>query len=240
MLSIVRSIPNPNPALEGIPMTDTAFQAFLAALGPAAVLTPEEQATHNAKASRAQATRNCRARKVAERNDALDSVNGDRESLCRIHLWEPLNPADEDDAKQIRDTRWCPTEMKFMALDRELKSRIGNDEGQAMRKMTVESDEVQYKLVAHIVPRARHPDEEVAFAKLQGRYRESKPSIQGFFHKPKSIQGDRRTRRVHPAPLGDFEWCERDEALTREQQINRSLRALRAARPIRNVKEAAN
>lgn len=198
-------------------------QLIASACAEATPLTPERARQVEAESKRASATVACRQRKTDEKNKALDSVNGDRESLCRIHLWEPRTRTDQ---------------MMFSALDRRLKSEVGNEDRAAMIDLLVDCESTEYVLTEHIIPRARHPDEEVAFAKLQGRFREHKPSIQGFFHKPTNKSGDRRARRVCPAPIGDFEWCERDEALTREQQINRSLAAMRAARPIRNVKEA--
>lgn len=207
--------------------------SFLASLGAPAVLTPEEHAKHNAKASRAQATRNCRAKKVAERDEALASVDGDRESLCRIHVWVPLNPADAEDAKLIADSRYEPKDFYFQATDRKTWHET-KDDNQRFLKMTAESGSTQYKLVEQIVPRARHPDEEVAWAKAQGRYRAPTRSTATFFADPTVIR-----KRDRYQPLGTFEWCDRSEELTREQQMTHSLAKMRAARPIRNIKESA-
>jgi hypothetical protein len=206
--------------------------SFLASLGTAAVLTPEEHAKHNAKASRAQATRNCRAKKVAERDEALASVDGDRESLCRIHVWVPLDPSNEEDAKLIRDTRYEPKEYMFQATDRKTWHET-KDDSKRFIKMREDSGCTQYKLVEQIIPRARHPDEEIAWAKMQGRYRKPTNSTATFFADPTVV-----TRKDRYQPLGTFEWCERSEELTREQQMTHSLAKLRASRPIRNVREA--
>ncbi len=214
-----------------MPTLDEIFAA--AATAPAPVTKPYE-ADYYQREARAAATQANRDHKRAEKAAALEEVGGDRESLCRIFVWERLDPNNEEDAKLIRHSKYEPEEYSFAALDRKLKAEIGNDERQAMTDMSVTNDNAQYKLVAKLVPRARHYDEEVAWAKAQGRYREQKPSSATFFADPTV-----RVRKDRYQPLGDFNWCERNEDLTREQALTHSLAKLRAARKIRNVKEAA-
>jgi hypothetical protein len=195
------------------------LETFLAALGAPATLTAEEDAISRAQASRARATRNCRAKKVEDHASALAAVDGDREALKTICLWVPRK-----------------TNQKLMA--RAFDKKACAEGGERFTDAAYEVEVTEYDLEEVEVERARHPKEEVEFAKLQRRFRESTPSIQGFFHKPFIKTGDRRSRRVLPAPLGDFAWVERSEELSREQELNRSLAALRASRPIRNVREA--
>lgn len=190
-------------------------QLIASACAEASPLTPERARQVEAESKRASATVACRARKTAEKNEALDSVGGDRESLCRIHLWEPRTRTDHLFAR---------------AYDRK---RLF-ESGEAFHDECYEIETTEYALVEHIIPRARHPDEEVAFAKMQGRFKPENKRGGATFYADPCV----KARRDRYQPLGDFEWCERDEALTREQQINRSLAALRAARPIRNIKEA--
>lgn len=209
----------PTNALEGHQAMfdiDTLIAEVIASAPP---ITPKRRQELDAMNKRASATVACRQHDRAEHTKVLESVGGDREALKTITLWEP---------------RKTTQQMWFRAFDRK---RLF-ESGEAFHDEKYEVDTTEYDLIEVEVERARHPDEEVAFAKLQKRFIERKPSILGFFHKPSMKHGDRRQRKVLPAPLGDFEWCERDETITRENQLARSLASLRAARPIRNVTES--
>lgn len=200
---------------------------FLSMIGtPVAAPLPTgmTEAQANACFKRTAATAGNRQYKKAKHEELLDTVGGDREALKTICLWVP---------------RKTNQKLLGMALDRKLKSEIGNDAGQAMTSFEADYEATEYDLEEIEVERARHPKEEVEFAKLQRRFREQTPSIQGFFHKPFIKSGDRRQRTVLPAPLGDFNWVDADPEVTREQQIAQSLAKLRADRPIRNVRESA-
>jgi len=195
---------------------------FLSLIGAPAVapLPPgmtEQQA--NACFNRASATLGNRAAKKEKHAELLADVGGDDEKLKTIRLWVPRK-----------------TTQKLMA--RAFDKKACAEGGERFQDAAYEIEATEYDLEEIEVERARHPTEEVAFAKLQRRYREQTPSILGFFHKPTMKCGDRRHRNVLPAPLGDFEWVERSEELSREQALNRSLAKLRAERPIRNVREA--
>lgn len=198
-----------------------ALAAILATSTPIDFGTPQPMTQQEVTAAaRSRATRANRQHKKAAHEAVLASVDGDRESLKTITVWVPRKR----------------TERLFArAFDRKSLA----EGGAAFQDAEYEFEATEYDLEEIEVERARHPDEEVAFARLQKRFRESKPSIQGFFHKPTTKHGDRRQRRVLPAPLGDFNWVERNEDVSREQQLAQSLAKLRAARPIRNVRESA-
>lgn len=199
------------------PFDYAAFAANLATVE--AKLDPRIALRMNAEAKRSQATSANRERKSEAHKTLLASVDGDRECLKTIKLWVP---------------RKTTQKLMVRAYDKAKLFATGD----AFHDECYEIEATEYDLEEIEVERARHPDEEVAFAKLQNRYREQKASILGFFHKPTMQCGDRRQRRVMPAPLGDFEWADRSEELTREQQLNHSLAKMRASRPIRNVREA--
>ena len=200
-----------------MPTLDEIFAA--AAAAPAPVTKPYE-ANYHQREARADATQANRIAKREAHAEVLAACDGDSEALKTITLWEPRKRTEQ---------------MFFRAFDRKMLSETGN----AFHDEQIEVETTEYKLVEVEVPRARHPDEERAFAKLQNRFRESKPSILGFFHKPTTKHGDRRQRRVLPAPLGDFNWVDANPEVIREQQLAQSLAKLRSARPIRNVKESA-
>lgn len=214
-------------------MADSPFNPFADGIAAEATLTQAERQQVAICTKRAKATANNRAAKREEVDAALDSVDGDREALCRIHVWERLDPNNEEDAKLIRSSKYEPEEFMFAALDRKLKFEIGNDERQAMTDMSAANTNVQYKLVPHLVPRARHFDEEVAFAKMQGRFREQKHHTATFFADPTV-----RVRKDRYQPLGSFEWCDRDENATQANAITRAQRLEASLRKIRNVKES--
>lgn len=171
------------------------------------------------RAKRSAATHGNRLYKQAKHAEVLEAVGGGREALKTITVWMPRKSTQKLFARAF-DKKACA------------------EGGERFTDAEYEVEATEYDLEEIEVERARHPDEEVAFARLQRRFVEHKPSILGYFHKPSMKSGDRRARRVMPAPLGDFSWVERSEELSREQQISRSLATLRAQKPIRNVREA--
>lgn len=194
------------------------ISAFLASLGPAAVLDAQAERAERASAQRAKATRANRAEKREEHKQVLASVDGDREKLKTITVWVPRKRTEK---------------LMARAFDRASLAAGGN----AFHDESYDIEATDYTLEQIEVERAQHPDKEVAFAKLQGRFVQQTRSIEGFFA-PKQVCITHKRPTDYYAPLGDFEWCERNEEVTREQQLAHSLAKLRAARPIRNIKEA--
>jgi hypothetical protein len=194
---------------------------FLSLIGtPVAAPLPPGMTQQQADAcfKRTSSTLGNRQYKKAKHEELLETVGGDREALKTICVWVPRKSTQRLFARAF-DKKACA------------------EGGERFQDVEYEFEATEYDLEEVEVERARHPDEEVAFAKLQRRFIERKPSIDGFFHKPTMKCGDYR-RASAPTALGDFEWCERDENVTREQQIAHSLAKLRANRPIRNVREA--
>lgn len=178
---------------------------------------------------RSQATRANREHERAEKEETLASVDGDREALCRIVLWEKRDKTDRD-GNVIREKILARGfEKRFIGgakCDEEHddadKKVIASVNSQSLDCETGENVS-EYVLVKHIVPRARHPDEERAWAKAQGRYRETRPSISGFFADPSVRQRKLRD----PAPIGDYNWVD-DEVPASERQVAHKRGAARS------------
>lgn len=213
----MRSI-QPKPALEGNPML-----SFLSTIIAGAVAAPLPEgmtvAQANAQNARGRATHGNRLHKKATHAALLDSVDGDREALKTITVWVP---------------RKTMTKLMARAFDK----KACYEGGERFQDAQYEVESTEYDLEEIEVERARHPDEEVAFAKLQKRFREPTRSILGFFHKPTTKHGDRRQRNVLPAPLGDFNWVDLDATTAQANAETRAQRLERSLRKIRNLKES--
>lgn len=175
---------------------------------------PQALIVANRNAQRSAATRAGRERKREHHKQVLASVDGDREKLKTISVWVP---------RKVKSTLFARAQDKI----------AWHAKGDAHRflDMQIEVEDTEYDLEQIEVERARPPKEEVEFAKLQGRFREQTASINGFFA-PKQVVKTHRRPTDYYAPLGDFEWCERDEAVTTANRINHANAKARAARPI--------
>jgi hypothetical protein len=110
-------------------------------------------------------------------------------------------------------------------------------ESATFRDMEVETESTEYTLETIEVERAQHPKDEQGFARLQGRYVE-KHECQGHarFHSEPLVKYAAHLSSY--APLGDFEWADRDEEVARMQALVHKRNAALAARPIRNIRES--
>jgi hypothetical protein len=186
-------------------------------------------------AKRAAATAVCRVRKTEHKAAVLASVDGDTEKLKTITLWAPRKTKRQLYAKGYEKKFVGPQPNECRQGDDEKHDQLGRRSIVSVNaaEFVGEFDETEYDLITLEVERAKHPKEEVEYAKLQGRFIEHKPSINGFFAAPATVRFAARPND-HYAPLGDFEWA--DDQVPREVREKVYARN-RKSRPIHNIKE---
>lgn len=170
------------------------------------------------RAKRSASTAGCRERKTAAHKQVLDAVGGDREALKTISVWVPRKRTER---------------MFFRAFDRQSLA----EGGAAFHDAEYETESTDYTLEQIEVERAKPPKEEVEYAKLQGRFVQQTASINGFFAPKETVHTARRPTDYY-APLGDFQWADRDENTRRVNDCTHAARKQAAAKPIRTVADS--
>lgn len=245
----MRSIPN--PCARKVPnMALDISSLLLSVLANVPADAPMTQA-EVIQAKRSAATHRCRDRKAAKREKMLAAAGGDPDSLKVITLWcERTHRTDKQGNEvKIKEQLFAKGYDKhFVGV---LRDKNGDDEAHDQKGMkaiaSVNGTEAVYEVDAtdwvlrdEVIVRARPPKEEITNAQFEGRYLGENIKQHGgasFYAATPLVRYAARPNDNY-AKLGDFEWADRDEVTERENQMSRSLNALRAARPIRNIKEA--
>jgi len=178
--------------------------AAIIASAPALALTNAPMTQEDAtRARRSASTTANRMHKKAAKVAVLASVDGDAEKLTTIHVWVPRTKREQILAKGY-EKRFIGGKKADEEHDDKTKTAIASVNAE---EFAGEFDATFYVLEEQVTERARHPKEEVEYAKLQGRFQEHKPSIGGFFA-PAPTVVTRRKPTDYYAPLGDFNWCD--------------------------------
>jgi hypothetical protein len=170
------------------------------------------------RAKRSASTAGNRIVKKERKEEVLASVDGDAEKLITISLWQP---------------RTVKTKLFARAFD---KAKLAAT-GEAFIDAEYDGEDTEYKLVEEVCERAKPPADEVAFAKLQGRFQEQTRSINGFFAADPIVITKHKATDYY-APLGDFNWCD-DVVPAHERAAQQKRWAAAHNKPVRNIKEGA-
>ena len=139
---------------------------------PAMSLSQALLILHGSPAARRRSASNAgRERKQIKHKELIEKVEGDREKLKIIHIWQPRNVKTKLLAKGYQKT--------FVQIEGTTHCYSHDPES-----IEAEYDDTEYDLVEVEIERAKHPKEEVEFAKLQGRFLEQQRSIFGLFAAP--------------------------------------------------------
>lgn len=204
--------------------------AELAAASQAAPAYVPTQDDKN-RAVRAAANSRHRRAKQAHKVEVLAECDGDRESIKTITVWMPRSKKGQLFAKGY-EKRFIGGKKADEAHDDKTKRAVASANAV---EAVYEVDETVYDLTEIEVPRARPPKEEVMNAQFEGRYTEHHGGA-SFFAPAQAVRYKARPTDYY-APLGDFQWADREEAVTAANQATHE-RAKARNRPIRNVREA--
>jgi hypothetical protein len=190
------------------------------------------------RAKRSAATAGMRAHKRAKKQEVLATVGGDEDALKSIWLWEPRSYAGKIIARGYEKRFVGPTPREDRQGDDEQHDAPGVRVVASVvsADFAAETTETEYKLVEHVVPRARHPKVEVADAQFEGRFIAPEKHGGASFYSAPVVKYAKATTEYRP--LGDFEWADREEHVLALNRANRAKAAEKALRPIRNQEEA--
>lgn len=180
-----------------------ALAAIIAQAKPLVIESSPMTQEDASRARRSASTAANRTAKKAKKVAVLASVGGDDEKLTTIHVWVARTKREKILAKGYEKRFIGGKKADEEHDDKTAKAIVSI----APQDFEVEVDATFYVLEEQVIERARHPKEEVEYAKLQGRFREQTRSTDTFFA-PAPTVVTRRKPTDYYAPLGDFNWCD--------------------------------